>query len=96
MKPWEETWKLDPDSLRRVRYVYAGEHTIEISPAGEADRAYEIQKLVEQAPAMARLLLEYSQRLIQDGACPECARPCDAHKPTCELMAVLRDAGVIE
>ncbi len=94
-KPWEETWTDetifeigDPSIIRGIH-----------------DRSDdERRRLAAQAPAMARLLLKLGAQwgLTDDGyrRCASCEAEGHAvnpvpHTPDCELVAVLRSAGVL-
>ncbi len=99
MKPWEETWHMDPNE---------GAPVITTGPDGfrgtfdEEDAA----RLAAAAPAMARLLLKL-EWLWREGSerhrCPSCdgeathaSKPWrGGHAPDCELATVLRAAGVL-
>jgi hypothetical protein len=97
-RPIDETWSTnDGDVLtgpaegcERLSYIRHASW----GPGDVEARA----RLAAQAPAMARLLLEMEWGGSCD--CPSCHRcqyddkPEDTHAPDCELVAVLRSAGV--
>ena len=101
VKPWEENWgvsrldatTLDEGDLQCARFTRLHEREQE---QVSADRA----KLAAQAPAMARLLLKHQWVKDESGDgrryCPAC--PMDeeqGHYDNCEILAVLRAAGVL-
>ena len=93
MRVYEETWEAT-SSRGSVTQVWRGDgglvadvHTLD---ADSGDHG----KLVEQAPAMARLLVE----LDDDKWCHWCGRNTEYavdHSLDCKLTSVLRAAGVI-
>jgi hypothetical protein len=105
MKPWEETWE-----AQRYVIEMAGDAGRKLGefiddnddpgwPSCDRDRA----QLAAQAPAMARLLLElqWISQESDEGYLPPQCMVCEAyqesteHAPDCELMAVLKKAGVV-
>ena len=111
-RPWEETWRWDEKrSMVLSDYEHPTDEDGGIIvrtdsgcyPPYHGGR----RDLLVQAPAMARLLLELQWSGSEDGfigSCPSCRRypspndtaPWPLHAPDCELVKVLRAAGVIE
>lgn len=96
-KAWEEEWEASD------RCVIINNGKAFATPTFPSQ---EHAKLAAQAPAMARLLLEYewhqgsadsemSERRY--GLCPECWQSRgEGHSTKCELAQVLRAAGVLD
>ena len=111
MSVWDETWTSTNDGGGIVTTI-AGERgqavmpaifiTVAPSPLCTRESQAERLHLAAQAPAMARLLLklQWSGRdgRDNDAACPECGgwESIGDHEPDCELVKVLKAAGVIE
>ena len=104
MKPHEETWEWD-EGAGSVRLATDRLDVLPGGAHGACDWDPARARLAAQAPAMARLLCTMSNK-DGDGACVCCHEvSCDdpscndfpaSHAPDCELVAVLRAAGVVE
>jgi len=101
-KPHEETWTVRWDEEYGAAYVETGgaDDTICVDDVAKA-------KLLAQAPAMARLLLEH-QWAARDpydetrAMCPACTgyqsatqKGAEGHDEGCPIFLVLRAAGVL-
>lgn len=104
MKPWEETWEAEAhgnacECSSRVRLVGDSTEGGELFFANDGARAVAMHarlKLAACAPEMARMLLKFGY-CQEDLCCIACyARGEGNHKPDCELLALLRKAGVRE
>lgn len=105
MKPWEETWTSDGESIRRV-----GDGHFRLDAVGVGAESEARAKLAAAAPEMARLLLELEAVSdYYESKCPVCGAVADIHhadargrvwrvehEPSCRWVAVLRKAGVLE
>lgn len=94
-KPHEETWTAKPenDADDPVWMVVAPDSTVMADTIEEP-----AAKLIAQAPAMARLLLKLQWVEWEHcSICPSCSGAAEGygHKPDCELVSVLRAAGVL-
>jgi hypothetical protein len=92
MKVWEEEWKHFEGNLEHRN----GIHVASFTPRNDEPESVRLARarLAAQAPAMAR---EFLRIMEQDAECPSCNRyiPDEAHRRSCLLAAILRDAGVI-
>lgn len=109
MKPHEEQgWRandrhVDSGDRDEVAECHCRQPT-SADPASSVEYAKRTALLIAAAPAMARLLLkmQWLSQEAEDGSLPPQCMLCEAyeestdHAPDCELMAVLRKAGVVE
>ena len=103
MRAWEETWRLGEEKSRTVElevvggprfgYLQTGPHFMLPAQQSDADFARARARLAAAAPEMARLLLEAHH--IKDRACFDCGRVL-IHRGDCQIVALLRKAGVLE
>lgn len=102
-KPWEETWRWNSDFPGDVFGRDGGDVVAEFQQNSYEDHPDEYigrAKLAASAPEMARLLL----KLSRDPECPSCGdhpfyddssnELTYRHETDCELVSVLRKAGV--
>lgn len=91
-KPHEEKWTAHKDCVVMVdgwRTVFVSHE--DMGPEPSRERA----QLAAQAPAMARLLLRVHDVAATTEGCPICKDIFGPHRGDCELVAVLRAAGVL-
>jgi hypothetical protein len=89
MKPWEHDWHVDESGT-----LIRDERDYRIAEAIELDvppQEYGNAKLAAAAPEMARLLIELHRHTL----CPVCSELHTSHADGCDLLAVLRKAGVV-
>ena len=97
-RPWEETWTVQRYVIEIDGYPI-GQFTDDGPEPDESENGMSHRDratLAAQAPAMARLLLEFATGT--DGYDTDClACGCiGKHLPDCKIVDVLRAAGVIE
>lgn len=91
MKPHEETWSANVKGMAMI--CNEDGHGQGVFMFDKDDRAR--ARLAAQAPAMARLLLRVYQRGESTSGCPVCKAIFSAHTLDCDVVAVLRAAGVL-
>ena len=94
-RPHEETWVAEGNNIS----TQGPQAKLSIAFCAPDDLGARAQ-LAAQAPAMARLLLEFQWSdldIYGDSICPSCGnyRKLGLHAEDCALGRVLRDAGVI-
>jgi hypothetical protein len=109
-KPHEETWEYEQRIGRVVAHVADDDGSSLAQYRLDVAGSNDVGRLAAQAPAMARALLSLEWSTGRDGVprCPSCLQiqpgwsttmdinqpKMVGHKTDCELVAVLRAAGV--
>lgn len=96
--PWEETWTADGDLV--VGPSFKADFEGDPLDPNDYVAAEARAELAAQAPAMARLLLQLEWKGESSFGSGECCVDCGGlkergHVKECELVPVLRNAGVI-
>lgn len=101
-KVCEETWTSEWSDTLKATIVCRSDGDVVAEVCTLLDSDGEHAKLIEHAPAMARLLLKISKGCDVCGTCVMCGadkyrdKVSFEHYPDCEIMSILLAAQVIE